>query len=276
MEHFAGDGGALSWREKWVEVMRGERCCLAQVREKHDSQILSAWDAVVSVEVGRDGKMPKECLSVYLGDESGNMTVMWQQWRAEYLVPPGARERGAFAPEIVAAQRLRRVPIDVEELDPRSPHTLDGVDASSIVPGREVELQYRFRDSDPFGWWRGLVDRVQDQSHGRKFSGTVTLEFPHFEPYSIVRYEEVVYSDGMATVNGRCGGFRFPTEAESKPWQILFERDTRGISHLRARHGGVMSWLSRDDQLWLALACVRIIPQPFEDGGGSDSDDYCG
>eukprot|EP00993_Chasmostoma_nieuportense_P000976 NODE_1897_length_1341_cov_31.234761_g1802_i0.p1 GENE.NODE_1897_length_1341_cov_31.234761_g1802_i0~~NODE_1897_length_1341_cov_31.234761_g1802_i0.p1 ORF type:complete len:417 (+),score=96.37 NODE_1897_length_1341_cov_31.234761_g1802_i0:37-1251(+) len=188
------------------QLLRGQRTCLTQVIDKHLERgyMLTAYDG-------------------YLFFSQPGM------WEVIYLQPPVPRHdhnKRHFFSEIVDENRLRHFPPDLGDYDPYRHHFTQAFQPSAIPTGSIVEMQFRFREGDPYGWWQGHLDHWKPEGTLLK----AVISFPQYDALSPWAKEEVVWgSENLKSRGGQStGGLRLCTKADQSLWQQ--RKATWGVS----------------------------------------------
>mmetsp|Transcript_70924 Transcript_70924/g.118767 ORF Transcript_70924/g.118767 Transcript_70924/m.118767 type:complete len:210 (-) Transcript_70924:1260-1889(-) len=143
---------------KFQQVVKGQRTCLAEVFDKHmrDGFKMTVYDAFI----------------FFRG---------FAVWNALYLQPTIPRQDESkcyFEAELLGPDRLRHMSGDCRLYNPYEPHFLPMVPSRDLGSDVHVEIQYRFREEDPYGWWKGLVQSYRVQPNGTQ---EVVVYFPQYK-----------------------------------------------------------------------------------------------
>jgi len=100
---------------------------------------------------------------------------------------------------------------------------LQGTDG--LIPGKEVEVQWKMQHGSPFGWWHGTLESIAYEDNGPHATATVT--FAHFPRDSRWHRMQVRFGDSEVQANdygGFTGGIRACSDAEARHWKRFFPR----------------------------------------------------
>eukprot|EP01004_Peranema_trichophorum_P005095 NODE_3971_length_1252_cov_29.312666_g3483_i0.p1 GENE.NODE_3971_length_1252_cov_29.312666_g3483_i0~~NODE_3971_length_1252_cov_29.312666_g3483_i0.p1 ORF type:complete len:349 (-),score=29.77 NODE_3971_length_1252_cov_29.312666_g3483_i0:120-1166(-) len=192
-----------SWRSGFLCLIRhpGKYVCWAQVLDKHQHPglKLSAYDALI------------EYMEI-------------KQWKA-YFLPPAINKtnRAHFGNDYVLSDRLRSIPHDLLRCKPYDCYFAENLTPNHFPIKTWVEIQYRFQEGDPFGWWLGYVDKVEIVENMHH----LTIRFPQYKAGSHWAYEVVYFGqthrktplpNSTSKGSNAVGGIRMVTDQEMIWW----------------------------------------------------------
>eukprot|EP00669_Euglena_mutabilis_P009982 TRINITY_DN4780_c0_g1_i1.p1 TRINITY_DN4780_c0_g1~~TRINITY_DN4780_c0_g1_i1.p1 ORF type:complete len:582 (+),score=132.30 TRINITY_DN4780_c0_g1_i1:25-1746(+) len=187
---------------KFQQVVSGRRTCLVQAFDKHL----------------RDGFK----MTAYDGFAFFRSPQLWNVYYVQPTVPRADESRCYFAAELVTADRVRRVCDSCVRYSPYDPHFPPGALPGHFPPSLDVEIQYRFREEDPYGWWKGVVGETHRRSDG---TWEVVVHFPQYRDNPKWATESVILGqknlkpiafDKQQSV----GGIRVVTPQEKNQWAL--------------------------------------------------------
>jgi len=215
--------GDQHWRSLHHQMLNGKIVCILEVfdREKSPGFTMSCVPAWVHWETKSDSYVANYVS--FDPDVRPESIPRWEGHRLRFC-PAAVRDRlqplEACIPSRKPSSCFRSDRIVERQLGyPFEP--LPGVDKFEIGGG--VELQWKKQEGGAFGWWHGLLEKVELDSHGR--SAVATLVFPHFPANSAFYRLCVRFGDGRmrsCDFGGISGGLRPISEAEEEHWIRFF------------------------------------------------------
>eukprot|EP01012_Entosiphon_sulcatum_P034323 TRINITY_DN4350_c0_g1_i1.p1 TRINITY_DN4350_c0_g1~~TRINITY_DN4350_c0_g1_i1.p1 ORF type:complete len:295 (+),score=31.10 TRINITY_DN4350_c0_g1_i1:23-886(+) len=192
-----------NWRQALRELLEGRRCALVQVFNKHEivGLMMSSYDAFAFLS-------------------GPNTPSLWNV----YYLPPLINKinRLHFQPEIgVHCDRLRAIPSDLSrEYDPYVPLFQPSLDPARLVAGQAVEIQFRFDEGDPYGWWKGIVQSTERDPEGRH---RIVVAFPQYNnnwaTETVISGMKNLKNVGASGKHPSVGGWRLPSTQDLHDWR---------------------------------------------------------
>eukprot|EP01121_Diplochlamys_sp_Union-15-3_P018237 TRINITY_DN6604_c0_g1_i1.p1 TRINITY_DN6604_c0_g1~~TRINITY_DN6604_c0_g1_i1.p1 ORF type:complete len:256 (+),score=28.44 TRINITY_DN6604_c0_g1_i1:118-885(+) len=173
-------------------------------------------------------------LDVYLGKTGHRVQVINREDRVGYYMScftgeaKYMKEQDSFqvtfptvppVVEIVKEEKLRPLPLEIRELDPTELYIPRN--PTRIKVGESVELQWKRQHDAPFGWWYGVVERIEGDD--------LWLVFKHFKStspwYRIILKQGRVGSQIIQsyTAGGYLGNVRKLNDIETRKWEDIMK-----------------------------------------------------